>query len=264
MAREITRLIREKGYRYRDVAVVTGDVPQYANYVPEIFAQYAIPHFIDQTRNIMFHPFIELIRAALEVVESDFSYQSIFRFLRSGLAERIYLAVSEENGERQVLTETDTDMLENYVLAKGVRGRRQWSRPWTFVMGRQKEGERERLQEEMMRLNTIRESIWENFAPLFEVFGKGHTVQEQTYALYEFLDRLDAEALLKERELAFQVENPVRAQEYAQIYRIVMDLLDKAASLLGDEEMTVREYADILDAGFSAAKVGSIPPEMTE
>ena len=260
VAREITRLIREKGYRYRDVAVVTGDVPQYANYVPEIFAQYAIPHFIDQTRNILFHPFIELIRAALEVVESDFSYQSIFRFLRSGLAERIYLAVSEENGERQVLTETDTDMLENYVLAKGVRGRRQWSRPWTFVMGRQKEGERERLQEEMMRLNTIRESIWENFAPLFEVFGKGHTVQEQTYALYEFLDRLDAEALLKERELAFQVENPVRAQEYAQIYRIVMDLLDKAASLLGDEEMTVREYADILDAGFSAAKVGSIPP----
>lgn len=59
-------LVRTKGYRYRDFAVVTGDVPQYANYVPETFAQYGIPFFIDQTRNILFHPFIEFIRAALE------------------------------------------------------------------------------------------------------------------------------------------------------------------------------------------------------
>ncbi len=65
VAREIVRLVRTKGCRYRDFAVVTGDVPQYANYVPETFAQYGIPFFIDQTRNILFHPFIEFIRAAL-------------------------------------------------------------------------------------------------------------------------------------------------------------------------------------------------------
>lgn len=261
VAREITRLVREDGYCYKDIAVVTGDVPQYANYVPEIFVQYAIPHFIDQTRNIMFHPFIELIRAALEVVEYDFSYQSIFRFLRSGLAERICLrgAFGDEAHDR--LTDTDIDMLENYVLAKGIRGRRHWSRPWTFVMRRREsEGEKERLQEELLLLNGIRESIWQSFLPLFEVFGKGHTVEEQTYALYQFLSGLECEQLLKEKEHAFEGENPVKAQEYAQIYRIVMDLLDKAASLLGDEEMTISEYGDILDAGFSAAKVGSIPP----
>ena len=91
----------------------------------------------------MFHPFIELIRAALEVVEYDFSYQSIFRFLRSGLAERICLrgAFGDEAYDR--LTDTDIDMLENYVLAKGIRGRRHWSRPWTFVMRRQESERRE-------------------------------------------------------------------------------------------------------------------------
>ena len=56
---EIVRLTRENGYRYRDIAVVTGDVQQYGNYVPEIFEQYYIPYFIDQTKNILFHPFIE-------------------------------------------------------------------------------------------------------------------------------------------------------------------------------------------------------------
>ena len=167
VAREIVRLVRTKGYRYRDFAVVTGDVPQYANYVPETFAQYGILFFIDQTRNILFHPFIEFIRAALEVVEFDFSYQSVFRFLRSGLAGRFLTenkteqtadedgakakagaGVNDEDGAGAGVVDEDSvevkagsdedgakawadaedviDRLENYVLAKGIRGRKRW------------------------------------------------------------------------------------------------------------------------------------------
>lgn len=246
VAREITRLLREKNYCYKDIAVVTGDVPQYANYVPEIFEQYEIPYFIDQTHNILFHPFIEFIRSALEVIESDFSYQSVFRFLRSGLTH---------------LMDTDIDRLENYVLAKGIRGKSRWNKPWTFVMQKNvRDGEKERLQEEMQYLNQVREKILNAFLPLFDVFCSGHTVQEQTYALYQFISRFGIEQLLKEKQHEFEDSNMTKAQEYAQIYKIVMDLLDKVASLLGEEQMTIHEYGDILDAGFSAAKVGSIPP----
>ena len=137
---EIVRLTREQGYRYRDIAVVTGDVQQYGNYVPEIFEQYHIPYFIDQTKNILFHPFIECIRAILEMIEYDFSYESVFRFLRCGLAEKIIpqgklstmeLELDGETGEKSAqckeqtihrLTEQEIDRLENYVLARGIRG----------------------------------------------------------------------------------------------------------------------------------------------
>lgn len=262
-AREITRLVRERGYCYKDIAVVTGDVPQYANYVPEIFVQYGIPYFIDQTRNILFHPFIEFIRAALEVIEYDFSYQSIFRFLRSGLAYRIVLFPETEEAEKEEerLTETDVDRLENYVLAKGIRGRKRWGEPWTFVMGG-KEGLTDQIKAEMLRLNRARACIAELFAPLFEVFrGREHTVAEQTYGLYQFIRSLCVEEQLKERELFCETSgNPAKAKEYAQIYKIVMDLLDKVTSLLGEEQISIREYRDILDAGFEAAKVGIIPP----
>lgn len=262
VAREITKLIREQGYCYRDIAVVTGDVPQYANYVPEIFAQYDIPHFVDQTRNILFHPFIEFIRAALEVVEYDFSYRSVFRFLRSGLCSYVV---------PECLVDADIDALENYVLAKGIRGRKRWSEPWTFVVQKNASEEtKEHLEKEMQHLNLVREGIVNAFAPLVDAFGSGHTVQEQTYALYQFISGLKIEQLLKEKELAFaehsrmktaqEYSQATKSQEYAQIYKIVMDLLDKVTALLGDEQMTIREYGDILDAGFSAAKVGSIPP----
>lgn len=272
-AREIVRLTREQGYRYRDIAVVTGDVQQYGNYVPEIFEQYHIPYFIDQTKNILFHPFIECIRAILEMIEYDFSYESVFRFLRCGLAEKIIpqgklssmeLELDGETGEKSAqckeqtihrLTEQEIDRLENYVLARGIRGASRWSKPWTFVMP-------DGTLEDMARLNEIREAIYENFKPLLEAFrGKDNTVSTQTYELYSLIRRLDMEQLLKERGNFFGAHgNQARAKEYDQIYKIVMDLLDKVTSLLGDETMTIREYSDILDAGFEAAKVGIIPP----
>lgn len=259
VAREITRLVRRSGYYYKDIAVVTGDVPQYANYVPEIFEQYGIPYFVDQTRNILFHPFIEFVRAALEAVEFDFSYQSIFRFLRSGLTSSVLMP--------DKLLDEDIDRLENYALAKGIRGLKRWSADWTFV---KKDGRAESKTvdtkdaagNEMLRLNAARARIVELFVPLFEVFRGGeHTVEEQTYALYRFIRALHVEEQLKEKELAFQKEgNAAKAKEYAQIYKIVMDLFDKMGALLGDERMDIREYSDILEAGFSAAKVGIIPP----
>lgn len=270
---EIVRLTREQGYRYRDIAVVTGDVQQYGNYVPEIFEQYHIPYFIDQTKNILFHPFIECIRAILEMIEYDFSYESVFRFLRCGLAEKIIpqgklssmeLELDGETGEKSAqckeqtihrLTEQEIDRLENYVLARGIRGASRWSKPWTFVMP-------DGTLEDMERLNEIREAVYENFKPLLMAFrGKENTVSTQTFELYSLIRRLDMEQLLKERGEFFEKNgNQARAKEYDQIYKIVMDLLDKVTSLLGDETMTIREYSDILDAGFEAAKVGIIPP----
>lgn len=270
---EIVRLTREQGYRYRDIAVVTGDVQQYGNYVPEIFEQYHIPYFIDQTKNILFHPFIECIRAILEMIEYDFSYESVFRFLRCGLAEKIIpqgklssmeLELDGETGEKSAqckeqtihrLTEQEIDRLENYVLARGIRGASRWSKPWTFVMP-------DGTLEDMERLNEIREAVYENFKPLLMAFrGKENTVSTQTFELYSLIRRLDMEQLLKERGEFFEKNgNQARAKEYDQIYKIVMDLFDKVTSLLGDETMTIREYSDILDAGFEAAKVGIIPP----
>ena len=120
-------------------------------------------------------------------------------------------------------------------------------------------------------MNRARERIVLAFEPLCGLFsGKKHTVAEQTYGLYEFITALDIEAQLREKQfLLEQAEeteyngvrrNQTRAQEYGQIYKIVMDLFDKVTSLLGEEQMSIREYTDILDAGFSAAKVGMIPP----
>lgn len=57
--------------------------------------------------DIVFHPFTEFISSALELAQENFSYESVFRFLRSGLTN---------------LSDQETDELENYVLRAGIRG----------------------------------------------------------------------------------------------------------------------------------------------
>ncbi len=85
---------------------------EYANYVKEIFEAYGIPYFIDEKKTILFHPFIEFLRASLEMVEEDFSYESVMRYFRSGLSRQ---------------STEEIDRLENYILATGIRGYRKWN-----------------------------------------------------------------------------------------------------------------------------------------
>ena len=205
-----------------------------------IFEQYEIPFFIDQTKNILFHPLTEFIRAALEVAEYDFSYESVFRFLRCGLCG---------------LLDAEIDRLENYVLAKGIRGIKKWKKSWTFVNS-------DGSIDEMAEMNQVREQVVAALEPLCEAFKEdGHNVKSQTYALCKMLEALEVERRLKEKEEAYQAAGEqAKAKEYSQIYRIVMDLFDKIVALLGDEQIPLKEYSDILDAGFQAAKVGVIPP----
>lgn len=243
IAKEIKRLVREKSYRYKDIAIVCGDVEMYGNYANEIFDTYQIPLFLDIRKNIVFHPMTEFLKQVLFLVEQDFSYEAVLGYFRCGLSG---------------WTTEDVDILENYLLSEGIRGFQRWKEKWVR-RGCVKS------QEELDHINMLREKFVEQITPLWNIFhkedGNYHTVLEESRALYTLVCQLDVEGQLKEYEEYFnQEEETALAKEYAQIYKIVMDLLDKMVELLGEERMNVREYREILEAGLEAAAVGIIPP----
>lgn len=234
---QIRRLIRKEGYQYRDIAVVTGDLSAYADYVEEEFAQFEIPCYVDATKGIAFNPLIEYIRSALKTVLKNFSYETVFRFLRSGFAE-----ISME----------EIDHLENYVLRQGIRGRKQWQE--LFV----RRSHNEKEVEELELVNGVREKVIALFAPLLG--ENGHRAMDHVNALYLFLTQSHVYDRLSAMEAAFEAEGDlVRAKEYGQIYRLIMELLEQIYDLIGEEEMSLQEFADILDAGFGEIQVGTIP-----
>jgi ATP-dependent helicase/nuclease subunit B len=232
-ASEIIRLTRFEGYRYRDIAIVSGDMSAYGVMAGNILKQNGIPVFVDAKKPVTDNPLVELVRGILDVLQKNYSYDTVFRYLRSGLTG---------------ISRRETDILENYCLATGIHGSSAWHNVWTRK-GRSKNNF------DIAELNAIRERIIQPIVPLEEILkNKKSTVRERVVALYEFICRLGCFESL----MALAKTNDSES-EYEQIYKKTIELFDKMVELMGDHVVELSEFARIIDSGFQEIKVGLIP-----
>lgn len=244
VAATLHRLVRENGYRYRDMAVVVSDLNTYAIHLEKYLEEYQIPFFMDHKKSILLNAFVEYIRSLLGMVEQGFTYESVFRFLRTGLTG---------------FSMDEIDKLENYVLALGLKGYKKWQSAWVRRA--------DRVDEEMLaELNHLRVRFVEKIDTLVMILKmRKKTVRDITTAVYEFLVKEQMQETICEMEDFFQENGELaKAKEYAQIYQIVMELFDKFVDLLGDEPISLKEYCELFDAGLEEAKVGVIPPSVDQ
>ncbi len=287
MCSRIEQMVQEEGLRYRDAAVITGDLASYGRELAHQFDEAGIPYFLDDKKSIMENPLVELIRAALETIR-DFSYESVFRYLKTGLVyDRAEdgdvpgagdvseagdvldfgnLRSLENAGQPEDAAEFDgsrehaglmTDRLENYVRALGIRGWKRWESQWEKPC---RGGEKLNLKE----LNAYRQWILKPLRPLREAFKEeGATIGSVTAALREYLERMGLRGKLEDYSEFFRGRgNPGDenlAREYSQVYDRVLELFERLEGLLGAEKTDMKNYPQILDAGFGEIKVGVIP-----
>jgi ATP-dependent helicase/nuclease subunit B len=244
VAQQIRYYVREKGYRYRDLAVIASDLNVYAVHLERACHTYGISFFMDNKKSILLNAYVDYLRSLLSMMEQNFTYQSVFRFLRTGMG---------------TLSENEVDALENYVLALGIRGYKKWDEQWVRLARGVKE-------EELAALNELRKRVIEPLTAFATVCKKRKkTVREVTEALYDYLVEQQCERKLHTMEEEFQAQGQLAlAKEYAQVYRISMELFDKFVELLGDEPISMLEYCELLDAGLEEAKVAVIPPSMDQ
>ncbi len=233
LAREIKRLIREENRSYRNMAVICGDMEAYRNHIKEAFEQLEIPHFLDVSSKLLHNPAMELLQGLLEILERDFSFAGVMRYLRSGFS-----GVSKEGA----------DLLEIYLLETGLRGRKTFLKPFT----------RKAKQYSLERINVLREQLMEELSPC--LFTEESSVRTYVEQLYFFMTGLQVEQRLHRYSEAFEAAgDAARAREYRQIYRKIMDLLNQMVVLIGEEILSVERFGEILRAGFEELQVGLIP-----
>ena len=244
VARKVLHLVRNEGYQYNEIAVVTNSLDTYRDSVDEVFSLYQLPFFMDYKRSILLNSFVEYIRSLLGMVQENFARDSVLRFLRTGLTK---------------MDAQQIDLLDNYMLALGMRGYKRWQETW---IRRPKNTSEETLQ----LLNHMRVEFVEEIEDIvFVCKQKKKTVKDITLALYAFFVKQKIQEKLVKQEDIFRKKNELTlAKEYAQIYRIVMELLEKLIDLLGEETISIKEYCELLDAGFEEAKVGVIPPAVEQ
>lgn len=231
MAMTIIDLAQTQGYRWRDMTVIKG-TEAYNPILKRIFSEYGIPYFMDEKRGIMHSPVIQFLMSALTCIDRYYRQEDIVRLLKVGLIDLAPEAIEQ---------------FENGVLAYGIQGRK-------FLQPMHEK------YENRDQLEVVRQQLSDVLVPFHDVLKKAENVEDMTRALYTFMvDNKLPEKIqewLRQRKEEGALEH---AQEMTQIWNILMTILDQMIELMGDQEIRIKEFIKLLEAGLKEYQVGIIP-----
>lgn len=268
VASDVLRLARDEGYRYREIAVLVRDMDTYADLLLPAFSDCGIPCHLDAKRPSTHHPLAELLRAAAQTAWRGWGYDTVFRALRTGFFP-VVTKGAEQDGFSCGDWEEAVDRLENYCLAFGIRSENQWTatEDWDFVRrtipedARATEQNAARIAEETT-LDAIRRRIATPLSLLTQHLRREEsTAQERTLALYKFLTKLDVPQTLEVWRAAADAEGRLAdAAAHRQIWASCMTLLEQLVEVSGDEDLSARDFEELLEDGLDALEIALIPP----
>ena len=121
VAKNILKLVRDEGYRYRDISIITKNISTYSSLARAIFNKYDIPIFIDENRDLNQNILIQYILSILEIFIKNWSHEAVFNYIKIGFSG---------------LEEDDIFKLEKYCLKWGIK-QNKWKKE--FVYGKKEE-----------------------------------------------------------------------------------------------------------------------------
>ncbi|MBA4538727.1 helicase-exonuclease AddAB subunit AddB [Bacillus aquiflavi] len=262
VARKINKLIRSKGYRYRDIAILMRNGNDYFDIIETIFNDYGIPIFIDQKRTMLNHPLIELIRSTLDIINSNWSYESVFRAVKTEL-------LFPKNENNQQIREK-FDRLENYVLAYGIQGEKWTKRDrWIYrrFYGIEFENNVQTDQEKLveLELNELRLLITAPILRLARRLKRAKNGRLLSEAIFLYLEELDIPEKLEKWKLeAEQAGKLVKSREHDQAWNGMIELLDQFVELFGNEKLSLKQFSVIFEAGIESLRFSLVPPAIDQ
>ena len=112
VARRILKENRELGRRFQDIAILYRD-ESYAYLMESILPQYDIPYNIDVKASMTHHPIMEMFRSLIEVLQTNWNFEPLMRLFKTNI-------LTKKFKDSQYLI----DILENFVLERGIYGKR--------------------------------------------------------------------------------------------------------------------------------------------
>ena len=237
-ASHILHLLRDRGLRLRDIAVICNDQQVRARVIRRVFGEYGLGIFDDIKRSIMGSPVTIFLLSLLDIQAGGYRTRDVMRCLKTGLSP---------------MTDEEVEELDDYAVKYRINGSA-WRKPFKF--GAAEYGEKGFAHIEALRLKAM-----ELIDPLRELYRKSGTNREFCAAYYGSLvdsglaDRIE-ELIQSQKDAGL----PEAAAETAQIWTMVMKTLSQLSELTGSEKFNGREFIRTLKAGLSQLEVGVIPP----
>lgn len=262
IASRILDLVRDEGYRYHDISVICGDLKSRSHVIEAIFDEYEIPYYSDETVSIAVHPIAMQILSLFDIIENNWNYTSVLEYLRAGF---VYRKEQSENGSikyRRIPADS-IDILENYILKYGIRGRSHWCRSWLdgqkSIIG-EAFGEAVTTSDTDICADALREEISAPIAAWQTAAQKAKTVHEHCCALFAFLESINLYQGLKAELLGMAMNRATAdAQRFGQIWNLVLDVIDQVNTALGEYEATTEDFCSYIRAAMTQCSIRTIP-----
>ena len=239
LAADILALVR-KGNRFRDIAVVCGDLAAYRSVMSLIFHRQGIPVYLSGTEDVLSKGAITTVLSALDAVLDGFEQKAMLKYLRSML--------SPVNAEAY-------DQLENYVVIWNITGQK-WNQPWKEHPGGLSGKWNSHTQRQLQWLEDTRIRIMEPLLRLQKGFRDAICLAQQVKALYEFLEDIHLA-----KNLHRMSENADRrtAQILNQLWEILISALEQLYDTLGETVWDGDSFRRLFALLLSQYDVGTIP-----
>ncbi len=251
IAKEIVSLVRDKGVRYRDITIATRDLNKYDFLVNSIFNEYKIPNFIDKKREAKSNPIIVLIISALEMKNRRYSYETMFRYLKSGL-----IGISNQ----------EISLLENYVLANGIKGKKWFEEKWEYRINHNIVSDEKKHEVEIReKVNEIKDKVLKPIIKLQENLKGKNKVEDICKFIYEFLIDIDMPTTIENLITNFKDKGELDiANQYSQVWNIVVETFDQMVEIMGEEKIALDKFVKLIGLGFDEYELGLVPPSIDQ
>ncbi len=240
----ILSLVRDEGYRFKDILAVTSMPQIYTKKVSRIFSLYNIPHFVDVKRDIMSSPVINMIFSFIDMFIRNLRYEDVFSFLKTDFAD---------------VAPSSYMALENFALKWGLTGQ-MWENDNRFELDKYFETGEDK--EAIASARAVLMNFYKNYR---KKLLKKSAASEFAVVLYEFLTEIKAQQKIDEFVKMLKEHNELDyANENAQIWNVLLDTLDQLVEIIADQRMDLLEFRSILYEGLSRHEVGIIPPAIDQ
>ena len=238
VAKNILKLVRDNGYRYKDISIITKNIANYSSLAKAIFDKYDIPIFIDENRDLNQNIIIQYILSVLEIFTKNWSYESVFNYIKTGFSN---------------IEEDEIFKLEKYCLKWGIK-QNKWKKEFTYGKYEEKD------KTEIERLERIRKDIVNPLMKLKSDIDNDKTAEGISKSIYKFLvEENIAEKINKKIEELEKVGQVDLVKEYQSSLQTILDILDEIVLVFSDDKMTIDKYAQILKVGFKNSNLTKIP-----
>ncbi|MGX8773584.1 MAG: PD-(D/E)XK nuclease family protein [Bacillota bacterium] len=239
----VTELVRDKGYRYRDITVICNDMGVRGGILRRTFERWGIPAFADRKRKVLHQPVVRFLLSFLHVISEGYTDSAVMEMVSAGLMG---------------FSRRDEELLSNYVSEAKIRGTK-WKQAFTWE-GKDSFGTG-RYTDDLERLNEMRAFIVDTIEDARSDIGRRNSAEEKVRGLSGFLeekfgilDRIE-ELIARQTELGLAEG----AAETAQSWSMICGIFTQVINVIGEENISNRQLRDILTEGLRGMEIGLVP-----